>query len=173
MDKVKEICDKVVAFCKGNVKVVGAIAAVVVVAIVALLVFGGGPKKAVKGFVAGMNKADSKKILKYYDAKGAIAWEKCDGDAEKFKDEYKDVDDDDAERAEEYIEKMADSLGDYDKYSAKVEKIKEVKKQKGCSGLYKVKAKVKTKYEYDGDEKESSDTVTFVVYKGKVISFDD
>ena len=173
MDKVKEMCDKVVAFCKGNVKVVGAIAAVVVVAIVALLIFGGGPKKAVKGFISGMNKANSKKVLKYYDAKGAIAWEKCDGKAEDFKDAYDDVDSDDAEQAEEYIEKMVDRLGDYDKYSAKVEKITKVEKQKGCSGLYKVKAKVKTKIKDDDDEKENSETVTFIVYKGKVISFDE
>ncbi|MBR3153160.1 MAG: hypothetical protein IKF52_06160 [Clostridia bacterium] len=173
MDKVKETFDKVVAFCKGNVKVVGAIAAVVVVAILAIVLFGGGPKKAVKGFVAGMNKADSKKMLKYYDAKGAVAWNKCNKDAEDFKDAYDDVDSDDVEMAEKMIEGIADSFDDYDKFSVKVEKIKEVKKEKDCKGLYKVKAQIKTKAKKDGDEEEKSDTVTFVVYKGKVIAFDD
>ncbi|MBR3153161.1 MAG: hypothetical protein IKF52_06165 [Clostridia bacterium] len=132
-----------------------------------------GPENAVEGFTNGMDKNNSNEVLKYYDGRGAIAWEKCNGMVSKFKETYDDVDDDDIEKAEETLEKIVDGLSDYDKYSIKIEKIKEVKEQKGCNELYKVKTKVKTKIKYEEEEEENFQIVTFVVYKGKVISFDN
>ena len=171
MDKVKDALAKALVWVKGHLAIVIAIAVVLVVAIVGVSFLSGGPKRAVNKYVKAYSKLDADKVLKACDVKGMIAWQECDGKAKDFEDAYDDVDDDEVEEREDSLDDSLDYLKDnYEKYSMKVEKIKKVEKEKNCKGLYKVKAKVKlTTEDEDGDEDESSKTMTFVVYKNKVI----
>ena len=174
MEKVKSICEKVLTWVKANYKIVIAVVVALLVVCVAFNFLNGKnrAKNAVKSYVAAINKADEKKIMKKIDVKGAYAWEKCNQKVKKFKDEYSDVEKSDVEDYEEKLEKtletFCDELKKLDKYSMKVVEIKDVEKE--ASGLYKVTAKVKIKVEDDDDEHESTDKYTFYVYKGKIIS---
>ncbi len=171
MEKVKSVLATVIAWIKSHIQIVAIIAAVIVVVALVMGFLTGKPKKAVKSYISGLNKADEKKILKTIDVKGMLAWSNCSGKASKFLDSYDDVDDDDIDEYKETLEKsyesVCDHLKDYDKYSIKVKEIKEVEKED--KGLYKVKAKIEVKYKDDDDEREDTETMTFYVYKGKIV----
>lgn len=170
MDKVKEALAKALVWVKAHSKLVIAVVVVVIVLIVAISLLTGGPKRAVKGYIKGMNNLDADKMLKYYDAQGAVAWTDCEKKAKKFEDAYDDVEDEDIEDEEESIEKGIEYFEDYDEFSVKLIEIKSVEKEDDCKGLYKVKAKVEMSYEDDDDEDSSTKTITFMVYKNKVIA---
>lgn len=163
--------------------------AVIVVIIILAATLGGGPKKAVKNFVSGMNSRNASKILNSVDFVGMSVWEySYDEDdfskddykefLEEYKDAVKDMDKEDLKDAEEYMEEtMQDSFDEikdeYKSYKFKIEKFKDVEKL--GKDLYAVDAKVSVKAKPKDkdvtDEIDESDTVTFVIYKNKLISF--
>ncbi len=158
--------------------------AVIVVIILLVTLLGGGPKKAVKGFVSGMNKKDVSKIMKNIDVAGMAAWgysydvdDFSEDDYDEFLDKYKDIDKDELKDANKDMEdNLDDSLHDmskdYKSYKVKVEKFKDVEKL--GKDLYAVDAKIsivaEPKDKEETDEIDESETVTFVVYKNKLIS---
>lgn len=163
--------------------------AIIVVIIILVAALGGGPKKAVKNFISGMNSRNASKIVKNIDVAGMSVWEySYDEDdfskddykefVEEYKDAVKDMDKEDLKDAEEYMEEtMQDSFDEikdeYKSYKFKVERFKDVEEL--GKDLYAVDAKVsmtaKPKDKDETDEIDETATVTFVVYKNKLISF--
>lgn len=166
---------------------IGIAIAVILIIIVLVATLGGGPKKAVKKYVSGMNKKNASKIIDSMDFIGTEAWSykyKADDfskdDYEEFTDKYKELlkeyDKDDIKDAKKSLKKTLDKgfddiEEDYKSYKVKVENFKSVKKL--GKDLYAVKAKVsivaKPK-DKDDDELDESDITTFIVYKNKIIS---
>lgn len=158
--------------------------AVIVVIIILVALLGGGPKKAVKGFISGMNKQNASKVIKSMDFAGMSIWYAYDEDdfsKEDYKDfieDYEAVDKDELkEEMEDLEEEMEDSFDelfkDYKTYKFKIEKFKSVEKL--GKDLYVVKAKISLKAkpkDKDDDEIDESKVATFVVYKNKLISAD-
>ena len=158
--------------------------AVIVVIIILVAIFGGGPKKAVKGYISGMNKQNASKIIKNIDFAGISAWKYSydvddfsDDDYEEFIDNYEDIDKDEIKDAEEYMEElMEESFDDiddeYKSYKMKIEEFKDV--EEIGKDLYAVDAKIsmeaKPNDEDETDEIDESGVITFVVYKNKLIS---
>ena len=71
---------------------------------------------------------------------------------------------------EDRLEYILDNINDnYDEYSIKIKKIKDVEKLD--SGLYEVKAQIETKTEDKyGDEEINTNTTIFIIYNNKVVS---
>lgn len=163
----------------------GIAVAVVAIIIILALVLGGGPKKAVKGFISGMNSKNASKILKNIDFAGVSAWgysydedDFTEEDYNSFIKDYKDVDKDKIKDKTKYmkdsIEDSFDDMDDeYKSYKIKVEKFKDVEKL--GKDLYAVDAKIsveaKPKDKDETDEIDESEVVTFILYKNKLISF--
>lgn len=159
--------------------------AVIVVIIILALVLGGGPKKAVKGFVSGFNSKNASKVLKNIDFAGMTAWgyyydedDFSTEDYDSFIEDYKDIDKDEIKDETKYMKNsMEDSFDDiddeYKSYKIKIEKFKDVEKL--GKDLYAVDAKIsveaKPKDKDETDEIDESEVVTFIVYKNKLISF--
>lgn len=159
--------------------------AVVVVIIILVAVLGGGPKKAVKAFVSGMNSKNASKIVKNIDFAGMSAWgysydedDFSKDDYKEFIADYKDVDKDEIKEETKYMkDSMEDSFDEmddeYKSFKIKIEKFKDVKEL--GKDLYAVDAKIsmvaKPKDKDETDEIDETETVTFIVYKNKLISF--
>ena len=161
-----------------------ALAVIVVIIIIVSLI--GGPKKAVKKYVSGMNSQNAKKVVKSVDLIGSAAWgyyydedDFDEDDYEDFIDDYEDYKDDYADEIEDQMDDMIDTMDDtfddiddeYKSYKIKIEEFKKVEKL--GKDLYAVKAKVSVKAkpeDKDDDEIDESSTMTFIVYKNKVIS---
>lgn len=159
--------------------------AVIVVIIILAAALGGGPKKAVKNFISGMNSRNASKIVKNIDVAGMSAWgyyydedDFSKDDYKEFIADYKDVDKDDIKDAtkdlKDTMEESFDDMDDeYKSFKIKIEKFKDVEEL--GKDLYAVDAKVsmiaKPKDKDETDEIDETATVTFVVYKNKVISF--
>ena len=134
------------------------------------------PIDVVEAYIEGITSGDISKVLDSMDLKASLAWYNCNGVPEDFKEEYDNIDEDDddvkeqLESAEDRLEYILDNIDDnYDEYSIKIKKIKEVEKLD--SGLYKVKAQIeiKTKDKY-GDEEINTNTTIFIIYNNKVVS---
>lgn len=158
--------------------------AVIVVIIILASVLGGGPKKAVKNFVSGMNSKNASKTVKSMDFAGMSAWgyyydedDFSKDDYKEFIEDYKDVDKDDVKEASKYMkDNMKDSFeewkDEYKSFKIKIEKFKDV--EKIGKDLYVVEAKISTEAkpkDKDEDEIDKTATATFIVYKNKIISF--
>lgn len=161
--------------------------AVVVLIIILVAVLGGGPKKAVKGFVSGMNSRNASKILKSVDLAGMSAWgyyydedDFSKDDYNDFIEDYKDIvdemDKDDLKEKKEYLKEIMEESFDeikdeYKSYKIKIEKFKDVEKL--GKDLYAVDVKIsmqaKPKDKNETKEIDESEVVTFVVYKNKVV----
>ena len=164
--------------------IVGA-AAVVIVIILAVSLFTGGPKKAVKNYVKGMHRQKVSKVMKSIDLKGIEAWkyygdlkEFEEKDYEEFIERYNEVDDEELEDAikdyEDYIEDVFDDVDDnFKSYKYKLEKIKSVDKL--GKDLFVVRAKISLEAkpeDPDDDDIEEIDQASvkeFVVYKNKIV----
>ena len=160
------------------------LAVLVVIIILLVVLLGGGPKKAVKNFVNSLNSKNAEKVVKYMDFAGENAWKYSYGpddfskdDYKEFIEDYKDFDKDDVKEAKKDtqrdIEDSFDEISDeYKSFKFKVEKIKEVKKL--GKDLYAVDAKIslvaKPKDKDETDEIDTSDVMTFIVYKNKIIN---
>ena len=161
--------------------------AVIVIAIVLVSVLGGGPKKAVKEYVSGMNSGNAKKVVKSMDLIGSAAWgwsydeeDFSEEDYDDFIEDYEEYEDEYKDEMEDQMDEMLDGMDDsfdeiddeYKSYKMKIEKFKEVEKL--GKDLYAVEAKIsmqaKPKDKDETDEIDESETITFVVYKNKVIS---
>ena len=167
---------------KKYIPVIGCIVAIIIIVGILIAIFGGGPKKTVKQYVSGINKQNASKILKSMDFAGAIVWIIYDeddfskDDYNDFIDYYKDIDKDEikdeTDDLEEIIEDTFDEIKDeYKSYKLKIEKFKSVDKL--GKNLYAVDVKVSlTAKPKDKDDKEidESKTITFIVYKNKIIS---
>lgn len=160
---------------------IGIALAVILVIVILVAALGGGPKKTVKKFIKAMNKGNASKLVDCIDFAGAEAWsykymEDFDkDDYDDFKEAYKDVDKDDIkdmkkEAKDDFKDQFDEIKDNYKSYKMKVEKIKDTEKL--GKDLYKVKAKIsivaKPK-DKDDDEIDDSSTLTFIVYKGKLI----
>ena len=134
------------------------------------------PIDVVEAYIEGITSGDISKVLDSMDLKASLAWYNCNGVPEDFKEEYDNIDEDDddvkeqLESAEDGLEYILDNIDDnYDEYSIKIKKIKEVEKLD--SGLCEVKAQIeiKTKDKY-GDEEINTNTTIFIIYKNKVVT---
>lgn len=161
--------------------------AIIVVIIILAAALGGGPKKAVKNFISGMNSKNASKILKNVDFAGMSAWGYYYDEDDFSKDDYKEfikdykdtvdeMDKDDLKEAKEYLkETMEESFESnkkkYKSYKMKIEKFKDVEKL--GKDLYSVDVKIsmeaKPKDKSETKEIDESSTVTFIVYKNKVV----
>lgn len=162
---------------------VGIALAIIVVIIILVAALGGGPKKAVKNFVSGMNKQNVSKVVKSMDLVGSNVWsykynsdDFSDDDYDEFIENYKDVDKDeikeDTKDMESELEDDFDEIDDtYKSYKIKIDKFKEVEKL--GKDLYAVDAKISVeatpKDKDETDEIDEASVVTFIVYKNKVI----
>lgn len=165
---------------------IGIALAVILVIVLLVAIFGGGPKKAVKKYLKALNKQNATKVVDCVDMIGMDCWSyKYNDDFDKddyedFKDDYKEAKDDmDKDDLKEAKDEAKDDLKDgfdnikdtYKSYKFKVEKFKNVKKL--GKSLYKVEAKVsleaKAKDKDDDDDIDKADTAIFIVYKGKII----
>lgn len=161
--------------------------AVIVVIIILASVLGGGPKKAVKNYINGMNKQNASKIIKSMDVIGMMTWgyyydedDFSEEDYKEFVEEYTEYEEEYADEIKEELEDKTDYMDDafdeindeYKSYKMKIEKFKDVEKL--GKDLYAVDVKVsmeaKPKDKDETDEIDESATVTFVVYKNKIIS---
>lgn len=174
--------EKVKSNLKKYLPFIGIALAVVLVIVLLVSLFGGGPKKVVKKFMSAMNKQNAEKIVECIDFAGSDAWKYSydendfsEDDYDEFIENYEDVDKDDIKEdkkdAKEYFEDNFDSIeDDYKSYKLKIEEFKSVKKL--GKDLYSVKVKVslvaKPKDE-DDDEIDKADTATFIVYKNKLV----
>lgn len=163
---------------------IGIAVAVILVIVILALTLGGGPKRAVKKFVKAFNNGNASKLVDCIDFAGVEAWKYTymddfdKDDYKDFKDDYKDVDKDDIkdtkkEAKDEFKDGFEEIKEDYKSYKMKIEKIKDVEKL--GKDLYKVKAKISLEAkpkDKDDDEIDESETMTFIVYKGKVIYSD-
>ncbi len=157
--------------------------AVIILIIILVSIFGGGPKKAVKKFISGMNGKNASKVVDSMDFAGISAWKYSynvedfsDDDYEEFIENYKDVDSDDIKDqksdAKDTMKDGFDELKDeYKSYKMKVENFKSVEKL--GKNLYAVKAKISLQAkpkDKDEEEIDESSIMTFVVYKNKLVS---
>lgn len=172
---------------KKYLPIIGVVAGVLLFIIILVSVLGGGPKKAVKKYISGISSGNVKKMYKAVDPIGTAVWMGYDeedfgkSDYKDFLEEYEEYKEEFEENIEEYeeeveemIEEMEDSYDDftddYKSYKVKIDKFKKV--EKIGKGLYVVKAKVSTvakPKDKDDDEIDESETMTFVVYKNKII----
>lgn len=164
---------------------IGIAVAVILVIVILVSIFGGGPKKVVKKFVNAINKQKTDKLIECIDFAGSSAWKYSydendfsEDDYDEFIEDYEDVDKDDIKDdrkdAKESFNDMFDSIeDDYKSYNCKIEEFKSVKKL--GKDLYAVKAKVsitaKPKDKSD-DEIDLSNIATFIVYKNKLVYSD-
>ena len=148
----------------------------------------GGPKKAVKQYVSGMNKLNASKIIDSMDIVGTMAWgyydvdDFTDDDYDEFLEEYEEYEDEYGEEIRELLEDREDDMDEmfeeyedeYKSFKTKIEKFKGVEKL--GKDLYAVEVKISMEVkpkDKDEEEMEESITTTFVVYKDKVISAGD
>lgn len=160
--------------------------AVIVVLIILVSVLGGGPKKAIKKYVSGMNSQNAKKIVKSVDLIGSAAWgyyydedDFEEEDYEEFIESYEEYADDYADEIEDQMDDMVDTMEDsfddisdeYKSYKIKIDEFKKVEKLGKDLYAVDVKISVKAKPEdKDVDEIDESEIMTFIVYKNKIIS---
>ena len=163
--------------------------AVIVVIILAVSLLGGGPKKAVKKYISGLNSRNAKKVISSVDPVGTAVWgwnysvkDFDEDDYEEFVEEYEEYLEENEDFLEEYkdemdsmIDDMEDEFDDvddeYKSYKMKIDEFKKVEKL--GKNLYAVKAKISIKakpQDKEDDEIDEAETMTFVVYKNKIIS---
>lgn len=171
---------------KKYLPIIGGVVAAIILVIVLISVFGGGPKKAVKTYISAINSQNAKKMFKIMDPVGSVAWSYDEDDFDKdqyeeFIEEYEEYKEEYAEYLEEYEDEMDDMLDEmddsfddisdeYKSYKVKVDEFKKVKKL--GKNLYAVKAKISVKAkpkDKDEDEIDEAETMTFIVYKNKII----
>lgn len=181
MEKVKNFFVKIFDWVKTHVGITVGIVAAILVLIVGISLFTGGPKKAVKKYIKAMNKMNAEKVIKCMDFAGAEAWswyntdDFSEEDYDEFIKNYKDVDEEDIKDSKKYLKKslnssFEDMKDDYKKYKITLEEIKSVKKL--GKDLYCVKAKITIfakPNDKDEDEIDMTDTESFIVYKNKII----
>lgn len=167
---------------KKYLPIIGIVLAVIVLIIVLVSIFGGGPKKAVKNYLNAMSSMNASKLVNSIDFAAASAWKSSydvkdfsKDDYKEFVENYKDVDKDDVkaakELAKETFEEMFDGMKDEVKsFKMKVEKVKSTEKL--GKDLYAVKATVSVvakPKDKDEDAIDETTDMTFIVYKNKVI----
>lgn len=152
-------------------------AIVVIAAVVAIVLLvgnkgGQSPEDVVKTYVAAMQEGDADKIMNITDVKGACAWTKCGGDAEKFEETYNSISDADAKTFESTAKSgistamgLLKSFGGVEMSINNIEKPEELAKS-----LYKVKANVKTKASVFGLNQEQEQDIELIVYNGKFVA---
>ena len=156
--------------------------AVVAVIIILIALLGGGPKKAVKKFVSGMNSKNASKIINSMDLAGSEVWKYSydpedfsEEEYEEFIEDYKDVDKDEIkDQQKEMKETLEDGFEEMeDEYKTFKMKIKSFKsKEKIGKNMYTVKAKINlvvVPNDEDEEEIDTTKTATFVVYKNKIV----
>ena len=155
--------------------------AVIVLIVVLCLVLGKGPKKAVKNFVAGMDKFDAEKIVDSMDYVGSVVWGEEEYDYKNFtKEDYKEF----VEKYDKYDKsKVEKEIKDgktmmkgmfelaktqVEKNEVKVKEFKEVKELGKDLNLVNVTIEICQKLK-DQPENKRTDDMTFVVYKNKIV----
>lgn len=174
---------------KKYLPIIGIVLAVIVLIIVLVSIFGGGPKGAVKKYINGINGKNASKVVDSMDFAGYAAWSEgrydikdfSKDDYEEFVDNYKEYTKENKDEIKEAKEEAKDSLKEgFDEMKDTVKsfkvKVEEVKSSdKLGKDLYAVKAKISVNAvskDKDDDEIDVSNVATFVVYKNKIISTD-
>lgn len=168
----------------------GAIAIIIILAVV-ISTFFGGPEKAVKNYISAINSKNAKKLVKCIDLIGQEAWKKLyiydvsdftEDDYDEFIKNYKEIEKDtDKDELNKKTDKAIDSMDDtfddindeYKTFSMTINKVKSV--DKIGNDLYAVKTRINIKVvpkDDDDDETDETKTITFVVYKNKLIGSD-
>lgn len=160
----------------------GIAVAVVAVIIILITLLGGGPKKAVKNFVNGMNSKNASKIINSIDFAGSEAWKYSydpddfsGEDYKEFIENYKDVDKDEIKDQQEEMKEtleygFTEMKDKYKSFKMKIESFKS--KEKIGKNMYAIKARVNLAVESNDEESDEIDTTktaTFIVYKNKIV----
>lgn len=163
-DKILGVFAKVAEHKKVVLPIIVAVVVIIVIAIAASIL-GGGPSKyktKIKDFTDALSSKSKMKSAfdKTFDVRAAVAWQEADGEAENFKEEYKNIKKDDAE-IEDFKDNLKDFADNCSELDFKVSKIKEPKKDSNNKNIYTVSATLSAR----GEETQ----VKFVFYKNKII----
>lgn len=188
MEKIKKVFSNMKKWIKSHLKVILAVIVIIIVAIIALNLFGGSEKNAIKKYLSAVNSCDDSKIIKAMDTKGAIAWDNSgysDEDIIKnFQDELKDIEDDEIDDYKKEIKDTYDK-DNKGKVKCKLKSVVYSSKAKDNKDLTKVVCKVElTRKPTENEKDDLEDSVwknektyttkaesymTFYLYKNKVI----
>ena len=152
------------------ISVVVVIAAVV--AIVLLVNNNGGksPEDVMKTYLEALQEGNTDKLVNIIDSKGAYAWVKCNGKAEKFEEAYNSISDSEVDAFDGMFKLglkttlTATKGAQVEITINKIEKPEELAK-----GLYKVKANIRVKGSAFGISQDKNRDISIVVYNGKYI----
>ena len=147
------------------------IIAVIIVVVVGVTIYifsGSNPEEVAKKYVEAMSEGSTDKLMEITDLKGAYAWEKCDGDVDKFLEEYKNVSDEEVASQKEEMRKSLDTAMAMLKTFGGVQiSLKNIENTENLGkGISKVKVNIQM--EMQGNTQEQD--VTIVVYQGKLIT---
>ena len=125
------------------------------------------PEKIAEKYVEAMSEGNSDKLMNIMDIKGAYAWKKCNGNTDKFVEEYNKVADVDVNSYKDEIKKSLDAaMGMLKAFGGVSIKMKNVETPQELSkGLYKVTANM----EMEAFGQKQDQATTLIVYNGKYV----
>ena len=144
---------------------------VIALAVGAFFIFknvsGGNPKDVFNAYVEAMKEGNSDKIMNVTDVKGALAWNNCGRDKDKFIDAYNSISNEEADSYKDTTKSSLDSAMSIIKAFGGVEiNLKNIEEPESLgNNLYKVKGNVTMKVL--GMEQDQS--ISLVTYNGKYI----
>ncbi|MBR3002655.1 MAG: hypothetical protein IKF38_03710 [Clostridia bacterium] len=128
---------------------------------------GASPEEVATKYVEAMSEGNTDKLLEITDLKGAYAWEKCENDINKFKEEYKNAPEDEINSYKDKMKSSIDTaMGMLKTFGGVKITLKNVEKPESLgNGIYKVKANMQMEAFGQSQEQE----LKLVVYNGKYI----
>ena len=128
---------------------------------------GGDPKAIFNTYVEAMKEGNADKMMNVTDVKGALAWNNCGRDANKFIDAYNSISNEEADSYKETAKSSLDSAMSIIKAFGGVEiNLKNVEEPEELgNNLKKVKGNITMKVL----GMEQDQTITLVTYNGKYI----
>lgn len=160
---------------KANAKVciIGVVAVLAIVAVVVVLMMNqkDSPEKVIESYISAMQNGDVDAMMEIMDLKGAVAWESCGKDPEKFMEEYNKISDDDVKAYEsEFRSTMESSMQMLQNFGGLELSINKIETpEKLANDLYAVTANVKMKVTVLGMEQNQEEDMSIAVYNGKYI----
>lgn len=125
------------------------------------------PEKIAEKYVNAMSEGNADKLMDIMDIKGAYAWKQCNGNTDKFVEEYNKVNDSDVNSYKDEIKKSLDSaMGMLKAFGGVSIKLKNVETPEELTkGLYKVTANM----EMEAFGQKQDQGTSLIVYNGKYI----
>ena len=161
---------------KSHIAVCAISVIVVIAAVVGIILLvnnkgGQSPEKVMETYVSAMQEGNVDKIMGITDIKGVYAWAKCNRDASKFEEEYKNTSDEEVKSYESTAKSgleaaigMLKTFGNIEMTINNMDKPEELAKN-----LYKIKANVNMKVTVFGVEQKQDQDIVLAVYNGKYI----